>query len=293
MGIVQAMGIVIRALTNEGDGIIIQPPVYTPFFDAIQKNSRVVVENPLIFDGEKYVMDYDNLEKCCKSGAKLFMLCSPHNPVGRVWTRDELMKACSICKRYGVIILCDEIHNDIILQGNHISAVTLPEMSDNIITCTSMSKTFNLAGLMLSNILVFNDEIYKKLDEQIAVSASHCIPYFGRAAAIAAFTECDEWIDALCEYLRGNFKLFNDFAKSNMPQVKCMPSEGTYLLWLDCTKLGLSDSDLQKRFLNAGVPVNPGAMFGKGGSGFVRINLALPRKELQKSLYKIEKAVTL
>ena len=293
-GIVPALGIIIRALTSEGDGIIVQPPVYTPFFNAININSRKPIENPLIFNGEKYVMDYEHLEKCCISGAKMLILCSPHNPVGRVWTYDELAQACEICKKHNVLIVCDEIHNDIILGNNkHISAVNLPGMKDSVITCTAMSKTFNLAGLMLSNIFAFNREIHKKLETQLMRDGSHCIPYFGRAAAIAAFTECDEWIDALKEYIRTIFELCYEFFEKRLNHIKCIHADGTYLLWVDCRALGLSDDELLQRFIDALVPVNPGAMFGTGGSGFVRVNIAMPKSELEKALVRMEKALAI
>ena len=290
-GIVPAFGIVLRALTQKGDGIIVQPPVYTPFFDAIRANERVILENPLLFDGKEYRMDYAGLEELCKSGAKLLMLCSPHNPVGRVWTREELQMTGDICKKYGVVILCDEIHNDMALESTHTALATLPGMKDIVITCTAMSKTFNLAGLMLSNIFIFNEDMYKKVDRQLGLDGSHCIPYFGRAASIAAFSECDEWIEELKDYLRGNFELCYNYIAENMPNLECIRAEGTYLLWVNCKKLGLSDKELLKRFEEEKVPVNPGTMFGTGGSGFVRINVAMPRESLMIALEKIKKAV--
>ena len=292
-GIVPAFGIIIRALTNEGDGIIVQPPVYTPFFNAIKGNGRRVIENPLILNDDRYEMDFAGLEKCCNKGAKMLMLCSPHNPVGRVWTRDELMQVGEICKRHNVIILCDEIHGDIVYPGSkHTSLATLPGMKDSVITCTAMSKTFNLAGLMHSNVFVFNGEILEKLSEQVKKEGSDCIPYFARVAAISAFSECDDWIDELLVYLENNMKLCHDFIKNELPMLECTKAEGTYLLWLDCRELGMSDSELSAFFTEkAKIFANPGVMFGHGGEGFMRLNIALPKEKLFQALLRLKHAI--
>lgn len=292
-GVVPAFGIIIRALTNPDDGIIVQPPVYTPFFNAIKLNGRNILENPLVVKDGHYEINFDQLDELCKNGAKMLMLCSPHNPVGRTWTRDELMQVGEICKKHSVVILCDEIHNDIVYKGSdHTVLATLPGMRDITITCTAMSKTFNLAGLMLSNIFIFNKEMYDKVNRRIDIDSSRCIPYFGRAASIAAFSECDEWLDSLLVYLSENFKFCYNFIENNIPEMKCTKADSTYLLWLDCRALGLSDDDLTEFFAKrAKTPVNSGASFGTGGSGFVRLNIALPRKELENALHRISDAV--
>lgn len=287
MGIVPAFGILIRALTEKGDKIILQPPVYTPFFDAVKMNDRVVAENPLIFDGDTYHMNYTELEQLCRSGAKILMLCSPHNPVGRVWTRDELEKVGNICKKYGVTIICDEIHNDIIFEGKHVSLAAIDGMKDITVTCTAMSKTFNLAGLMLSNILIYNKDIHDKVTKQTARDGSLCIPYFGRAAAIAAFTECDEWIDELCMHVKSNFEECYNFFAEKFPSLKPVHASGTYLLWLDVSALGIEENQLLEKFRNAKIPVGGGEMFGTGGKGFIRINIALPKKQLRIALNRM------
>ena len=291
MGIVPAFGILIRALTKEGDGIIVQPPVYTPFFDAITMNDRKVIENPLLYDGTLYTINFEQLEKQCADGASMLMLCSPHNPVGRVWTADELMRLGEICKRHNVIIICDEIHNDIVFHGKHVSLAALPEMRDITITCTAMSKTFNLAGLMLSNIIIYNKEMHDRVQKVIARDGSLCIPYFGRAAAIAALTECDEWIDGLCAHISDNFEICYKFFEENIPDVKCIHAEGTYLLWIDYHKLGVTEKELTDKFRAAKIPVNGGAMFGTGGDGFLRLNIALPKNELMTALNRMKEKV--
>ena len=293
MGIVPAFGIVIRALTNEGDGIIIQPPVYSPFYNSIKINNRKVLENPLLNIDGKYQMDYDGLENLCKGGAKLLMLCSPHNPVGRVWSYDELKKVGDICTKYNVTILCDEIHNDIVYNGRkHYVLANLPGMSDRVITCTAMSKTFNLAGLMLSNIFIKNKELYKTISHQAAKDGSGCIPYFGRAAAISAFTECDEWIDELLNYLNNNINICYNFINENIRGIKCTQAEGTYLLWLDCRGLKLNDKQLEYLFYEqAKIPVNMGASFGTNGSGFVRMNVAVSKSTLNSALERLNSVI--
>ena len=290
-GIVPAFGILIRALTNSGDTIILQPPVYTPFFDAIRGNDRNIAENPLILDNGTYRMDYEGLEKLCESGAKLLMLCSPHNPVGRVWTEDELKRAGEICRRYNVIIICDEIHNDIVFGRRHTSLATLDGMKDITITCTAMSKTFNLAGLMLSNIVIYNKDIYDKVYMQVGKDGSYCIPYFGRAAAIAAFTECDEWIDGLNSHIKVSFEICRNFFENNIPAVKPVKAEGTYLMWLDVRALNACEDELLRRFRDAKIPVCGGKSFGTGGEGFIRINIALPRRELMIALERMKKVL--
>lgn len=292
-GIVPAFGIVLRALTNEGDGIIVQPPVYPQFFHAVNSNDRKIIENPLLFDGEHYEIDFTGLEEACKSGAKMLLFCSPHNPVGRVWTKDELTHVYQICKKYNVIILCDEIHNDILFNDTkHTVFADIESAKDILITCMAMSKTFNLAGLMFSNLFVFNKQMRDKIENEMTKCGMHCISYFGRAAGIAAFNECDSWVDELVKYIDGNFNLCYDFISNNIPELKCIKAQGTYVLWLDCRELGLNDKQLTDFFMDeAKMPVNGGAMFGTGGEGFVRINIAVPKEELKKALMRLSNAV--
>ena len=291
-GVVQALGIAVRAFTERGEGVILQSPVYTPFFGAIRDNGRVIVENPLKNNGGRYEMDFDDLEeKCAQEDVKLMLLCSPHNPIGRVWTMDELSKVAEICRRNGVTVIADEIHNDLVLPGNPHTVFAKIDR-ENCVVCTAISKTFNLAGLSCSNIFVPNKELRERFKTEAHTSGCGCVPYVARWATIAAYNEGGEWLDELISVVDGNFRFLYEFAEKRLPMLKVARAEGTYLAWIDMRALGMDHKELSA-FMNekALIADNDGEMFGKAGDGFRRWNLAIPRAELEKALLRLEKAI--
>ena len=293
-GVVSALGSAVRALSSPGAGVIIQPPVYAPFFDAVEANGGKILLNPLLARGGRYEIDFEGFEKLCAAGeAKLFILCSPHNPVGRVWARGELARLARICAEHGVLILSDEIHADIVFAGRrHTSMLAIPEAEGNCAVFMAMSKTFNLAGLACSEAFAPDPAICGKLARQQRRDNALGMTYFARAASIAAHTDCDGWLDALLPYLAGNFAFLRDFVSQRLPMLRLSPLEGTYLAWMDLRALGLPDKEL-RGFLaeKAHLALTPGDWFGPGGSGFARWNIALPRGILAEALERLAGAV--
>lgn len=293
-GVVPALHMIVETFTNPGDKIIIQPPVYYPFFDAVKKNGRTLVENPLAFDGERYTIDFADLEQKLKTGVRLLIFCSPHNPVGRVWTRGELHTLGELCMKHDVLIVSDEVHCDLVLFGHrHIPFASLSErFAAQSITCTAPSKTFNLAGLQASNIIIPNEKYRRTF--QAAVRNWH-LDYsnsFAVPASEAAYRYGEAWLEQLIEYVEGNVTFLTSFIAERMPQIKVVPPEGTYLVWLDFRALGLNAKEL-RTFLRtqAKVALNDGTIFGASGEGFARINVACPRRTLEEGLKRIERAV--
>ena len=293
-GVVTALGIAVRAYTEPGDGVIIQPPVYMPFWSAISGNKRELLENQLIYENGRYTVDFDNLEELCRRPeAKLMIISSPHNPVCRVWQRWELERMGRICKENGVIILADEIHQDIVMPGyTHTVISKIDGMEDNCIICTAMSKTFNLAGLSCSNIFIPNRELREKFVRVQQRDSTTGVPFYARYAAIAAYTECDSWVDELIRYIDGTFKFMYKFIDERLPGIHCLRAEGTYLAWVDMRALGLTDSELETLAVEKGLlALDEGYIFGTGGSGFERWNIAVPRSALEAALIRLEKAI--
>lgn len=293
-GIVQALGIAVRAFTAPGDKVIIQTPVYTPFYGAVEDNGREIVENPLVENNGRYEIDFDDLEaKCADPAAKLMLLCSPHNPVGRVWTKEELKRIAVTANRNGVIVISDEIHNDLVLPGNkHTSFATIEGASGNCIVCTAISKTFNLAGLSCSNIIIPNGKLREKFAHRAHMDGCGCVPYIARFATIAAYTECAAWLDELIEVVNGNFEYLYSFINERLPELSVTKAEGTYLAWIDMRKLDPDHKSLSEFLINkAHIADNDGAMFGKAGEGFRRWNLAMPRSILESALSRLENAI--
>ncbi len=280
-GVVTAIGIAIRALTKEGDGVMIQTPVYNPFAAQIIGNGRKVVENPLVRADDKYVIDFDDFEAKAKlDTTKMFVLCSPHNPVCRVWTREELERMDKICRENNVLVVSDEIHNDIVFDGEHtVFAKLSKEAEQNCIVCTAPSKTFNIPGLGLSNIIIKNPEIYKKYEEEASRSAGHYMNTLGMAAAAAAFTHGDEWVDEMCAYIKRNGEKLQEYLAEYLPQTWMPKMEGTYLAWVDFSFLGMTDEELEKFFKEeVKLSLNYGIRYGTGGSQFIRVNIACPER---------------
>ncbi len=289
-GVVPALNYAIRAFTNKGDGIIIQQPVYYPFSDSIRRNERTLVESPLRCGDDGYTMDFDDFEtKAADPANKLFIMCSPHNPVGRVWMPEELRRIADICRRNNIFIIADEIHGDIELTRRHIPLpAAVPEAADNCIVCTSTSKTFNLAGLQLSNIIIPNDDLRRHFKRRLAIEGISNIPYFGYTATLAAYSKCEPWLDAFLDHIRGNYKLLADFLKTNFPSVRLFDLEGTYLAWMDWRCLGLTPDALADFMRNkARLILDEGTIFGAHGAGFERINLAAPRDLIALSLDRL------
>lgn len=288
-GVVPSLNAVVMALTKPGDSVIIQPPVYFPFFSAVTGNGRKLAENPLKLSNGRYEMDLDHLEQCAKAGAKLLLLCSPHNPVGRVWNRDELTKLLEIAERYNLVILSDEIHHDLIYPDHqHTVFATLAPTNPNIITAVAPSKTFNVPGLGLSALIINNPSHRKQIQQvfdQLHVSTSNP---FSLAAFEAAYSEGAAWLDELMPYLQQTRDQVARTLAETLLNIRLIHPEGTYLLWLDCKALNLTDKQLQQLFVEkAGLGLSPGVLFGKQGSGFMRMNIGTPRGGVEMALEKI------
>lgn len=294
-GVVFALSMAIKAFTNVGDKILIQQPVYYPFREAILDNKRIVLDNSLVKDEEgRYHMDFQDFEeKVKRENVKLFILCNPHNPVGRVWTREELIRIGDICLENHVIVVSDEIHADFVWEGKHQTFADLKdEYRNHSVICTSPSKTFNIAGLQVSNIFIPNIKLRHQFKKQMDASGYRELNAIGYAACEAAYRYGEEWYQAVCEYIKDNITYTEEFIKHHLPEVKMTRPEGTYLVWLDFRELALSLDELEKLIVQkAGLWLDDGSIFGEEGKGFQRINAACPRATLKKALEKLEKAV--
>jgi cysteine-S-conjugate beta-lyase len=293
-GVVPNLGLAVQAYTNPGDGVIIQPPVYPPFFGVVCDFGRQVIENPLINTGTGYVMDFDNLEKVAADPrTKLLLLCHPHNPVGRVWTPEELIRMGEICLRNNIIVISDEIHCDLTLFNNkHVPFATLSDELANItLTCMAPSKTFNLAGFSTSYMISSNPDILSAARAQVFGYHLHMGNTFGAPALEAAYNSSEDWLEELKVYIEENVMLVINFLKDNLPEVKVYKPEATYMLWLDFGAWQMKSSGLKDFMVNqAGVGLNDGLTFGKEGRGFMRMNVASPRSIVQKALNQILEA---
>ncbi len=293
-GVVPALAFLLDALSEPGDKVIIQPPVYHPFAFTIRENGRQIVNNHLIFENGQYRMDYEDLERKASEGARLMILCSPHNPVGRVWTREELARLGEICLRHGITVISDEIHSDLILPGQeHTPFASIgPEFAQNSVVCTAPSKTFNLAGLQTSVVIIPNKELRERYNAVLDRLHLGLPNTFGLTAMEAAYRHGGEWLDELRAYVSENLRYLQDFLDREAPAIKVVQPEGTYLVWLDCRELGL-DTEGLARFMreDAKVGLDDGHIFGPGGDGFERINIACPRSVLQEGLGRIAGAV--
>ncbi len=292
-GVVFALAAAVRAFTEPGDAVMIQRPVYYPFSMVIEKNDRRIVNNPLILKDGKYVMDYEDMERKMKENrVRLFLLCSPHNPVSRVWTKEELIRLGEICERQGVIIVADEIHCDFVLKGHkHTCFGTLQDrFASRAIICTAPSKTFNLAGLQLSNVVIRDPELrqcYQREMERVMYMGTNL---FGQFACQAAYESGEAWLEELLVYLQGNIDFVKGFLAAGLPKVKLIEPEGTYLLWLDFREYGLEADELKDKMLHeAGIWLDEGTMFGEEGAGFMRMNIACPRSIVSDAMLRIQK----
>jgi len=294
-GVVSALSFIVRAFIQAGDKVIIQPPVYYPFFKVIENNGCHIVNNPLKLNNKRYVMDFEDLErKVDDSRVKILILCSPHNPVGRVWQKEELIRLGEICLKNDVMVISDEIHADILFEGyKHTPFASIsPAFAQNSITCTAPNKTFNLAGLQTSTIIIPNKKyyrIYSNILDSLALDENNI---FGLVALEAAYRYGEEWLEQLLSYLNENLEFLMKYFKERIPKIKVIRPEGTYLIWLDCRQLGFSAKDLNNFMIKkARVALDDGYWFGTEGEGFMRINIACPRSFLEEGLKRIEKAV--
>ena len=294
-GVVFAIGMAIQALTKEGDAVMIQQPVYYPFGAVVKDNDRVLVNNALVLKDGHYEIDFEDFEqKIIQNQVKLFVLCSPHNPVGRVWTIDELRRMGEICLKHDVKIISDEIHSDFVYEGrkHYVFATVDSAFEQNSIICTAPSKTFNLAGLQASNIFIPNPQIRKAFERQISAVGYSQLNMIGLHACQAAYETGREWLEELKAYLKGNLDYVRDYLEKNIPHIKLIEPEGTYLIWLDCRGLGLSEEKLEELIVHkAKLWLDAGAIFGKAGEGFERINIACPRAVLEEAMKRLRGAI--
>jgi cystathionine beta-lyase len=288
-GLVFGLVQTIRALTAPGDAVIIQTPVYYPFYHIIRDNGRTLVSNPLTYNDRKYSIDFRDFEqKITNYGVKLFLLCNPHNPVGRVWTREELERMNGICKKHGVTVISDEIHCDFVWNGHKHTCFGL--LNEDAVVATAPSKTFNLAGLQVSNIFVKNETLRDRLNAEIIRSGYCQLNTLGIVACQSAYEKGGAWLEALKAYLAENIKLVQEFLAIRLPKIKLADPQAMYLLWLDFSEYGLTQAMLDRRITEgAGLWLNGGTMFGAEGNGFQRINIACPKPVLVDALERLEK----
>lgn len=288
-GVVPSLFAAVQAFASEGEGVIVQPPVYFPFFSAVTTNNRKLVLNPLRAVNNRYEIDFEHLEGCAQQGAKLLILCTPHNPVGRVWSEQELQKILRIARKYNLTILSDDIHADLTYsESAHIMLGRLAQQGDKIITTIAPNKTFNIPGLGLSALVIPDAgqrSAMKQVFETLHVGNTNPLSI---AAFEAAYRDGDVWLDELLEYLEGTRDFVANFLEKNIPQIKLIKPEATYLLWLDCRDLGMNDAQLRDFFIKqCKVGMNPGTVFGAGGSGFMRMNIGASRHIIKECLARI------
>lgn len=294
-GVVPSLHAASMAFAEAGEGVIIQPPVYPPFYSAVERTGRSVIENPLVLSHGRYHMDMAHLEECAaRKDARVLALCSPHNPVGRVWSENELRQVLAIARRYQLVVISDEIHCDLIYPDKpaHRILATLAGPDDALVTAVAPSKTFNMPGLGLSALIVPDPAHRRRLKDVFdSLHMGQCNP-FSIAGFEAGYREGGPWLDELLGYLRDNRDFVGDFLRQRLPEIGMVEPEGTYLLWLNCQSLALTDPDLKRFFVKeAGVGMNPGVTFGGGGHGFMRMNIGCPRSLLNDALERMEHAV--
>ncbi|MCL2081772.1 MAG: pyridoxal phosphate-dependent aminotransferase [Oscillospiraceae bacterium] len=294
-GVVFSIACTIRALTSEGDSVLIQQPVYYPFMEIIRDNGRRIVVNELRFDGGKYEIDFADFEGKIKANrVKLFILCSPHNPVGRVWTKDELSRMGEICLKHGVYVISDEIHSDFVFSGHRhtVFADVSPALANITITCTSPMKTFNLAGLQTANIFIVDAKLWSVFLKEYRKTGYAFLNTAGLAATKAAYLHGQSWRDELIAYLEENVACLRMSLAETNGVVKLTPPEGTYLMWLDCRRLMMSDTELNRFFIKkAKLKLHKGVTFGKSGSGFMRMNIACPKSTIERAVGNLKNAI--
>lgn len=289
-GVVTAINFLLKILVKENDKVLVQSPVYHSFFRILNENNCDIVQSELELNNNRYEINFEEFERQISTGVKVFILCNPHNPVGRVWEKEELERLVEICESYKVFIISDEIHSDLIFKGyKHNSLTTVsPYYKDNIVTLTAPSKTFNLAGLYTSNVIITNEKIRKKYKDLFSTAPN----VLGAVALIAAYTKGEKWLEELLVYIENNYNYVNDYISKNISKIKVTKQEGTFLTWLDCRELGLSNEDLDSFFIDkAKLALSSGAVFGNGGSGFMRMNIGCPLNTIKEALGRLKIAV--
>ncbi len=293
-GVVNALDLAVHTFTQPGDKIIIQPPVYHPFFTIVRNNGRQLILNPLKLENGRYRMDLHDLERQIDGRTKVLILCSPHNPVGRVWTKEELAALGELCVRRNILIFSDEIHSDLILRGYKHSPLAMlsKELEQRTLTFIAPSKTFNVPGLGASAVIIPNHRLMTEFKHTLDNFGLELGNVFGTVALETAYRHGEEWLEQLLNYLQGNIDFVLRFIQTRVPKIKVIRPEGTYLLWLDCRELELDNAALRDLFLKkAKVALNEGHTFGTGGDGFMRMNIGCPRSILEEGLKRIERAV--
>lgn len=295
-GVVKGFAFAIDVFTKDNDKIIIQPPVYPPFKGTTEDLNREIVTNPLVFENGQYKMDFDNLREVAKAGSKMLILCNPQNPSGRIWTKEELSELAEICYDNNILVVSDEIHADLVLPGNmHVPFATVSEKAaQNNITLMAPSKTFNIAGIVSSFAVVENVEIRKKYFGYLLARQLNEGTIFGYLAAQYAYEYGEEWLNQAIEYIQKNIDFVDEFLQKNIPKIKVVMPEASFLIWLDCRELNLSQPELESFFIHkAKLGLNSGTMFGKEGEGFMRLNVGCSLITLEKALDNLKKAVVL
>ncbi|MDP3641996.1 MAG: PatB family C-S lyase [Bacteroidota bacterium] len=292
-GVVAGLTLAIEALSKSGDGVIVQPPVYFPFFDSVKGTGREMIENPLKLENGRYYFDLEDLKSKIKPSTRLLLLSNPHNPGGMAWNREELSALAQICLENKILIISDEIHSDLIFDGfRHTPLAGISEeIAQNSVICMAPSKTFNTAGLTTSFLVIPNRRHFVAYERVMRLPHLHMGNIFGTVALEAAYTHGDEWLTQLLQYLQENYQQLEQFFQENIPEVKVMRPESTYLIWIDFSALGLTDEILNKKLIDGGVGLNRGVQFGKQGSGFMRMNMGCPRSVLMEALLRIKNAL--
>lgn len=294
-GIIPGMNLLLQVLTKPGDKVIVQEPVYYPFYSSIENHQCEIVTNSLLFVDGHYEIDFADLEeKASDPLASAMILCSPHNPVGRVWTEEELKKIAEICLKHDVWIISDEMHGDLVYKGNrHLPLFSVnPDIKNRSILCAAPSKTFNIAGLQTSIIMIPNDKLREQYQKKLFQYGMMRPNVFGVEATVAAYTSCEYWLEDLLRYLEGNLRFVEDYFQTNIPEISLIHPEATHLIWMDCSKLGIKGEELFQYFLKeAKVKFDEGYKFGKSGESFLRMNIACPRDRLKLAVERIRDAV--
>lgn len=295
IGVIPALSAAIRTLTEKGDQIIIQPPVYNHFYTTIENCGCEIIENNLLYNNGIYSIDFEDLEiKAANPKSKLLLISNPHNPVGRVWAKEELQQIAAICHKHNVIVISDEIHCDLVFSGQkHIPFASLEDQyALNSITLASISKTFNLAGLQVGYVFTKNAALYNQVKSVLQMQEMELLSPFAIQALIAAYDKGENWLAELKKYLSNNYHFLKQFIASELPQIKVVPLQATYLVWLDCSTLELSSDKLAEMLKEQNLWINSGTMYGKAGEGFLRINIACPQKILSEGLERLKKALS-
>lgn len=289
-GVVTSINFLLKILIKENDKVLVQSPVYHSFFRVLNENKCDVVQSELFIKDNRYEIDFDEFENKISTGVKVLILCNPHNPIGRVWTKEELERIVEICESYKVFIISDEIHSDLVFKGyKHTSLTTVaPYYKDNVVTLTAPSKTFNLAGLYVSNAIITDEKLRNRYKELFSTTPN----VLGAEALIAAYNKGETWLEELLEYIESNYNYVLNFVNENIPKIKVIKQEGIFLTWLDCRELGLEDDELERFFLEkAKLALSTGTAFGKGGSGFMRMNIGCPISTVKEALERLKNAV--